>query len=130
MIFVAANDSFEVDEPTDGAFHDPAVAVTTNSTEPVLGGRLLSSTKKRADKFNTALFQRCAKPVGIGGTVVDQPLQTPSSDQCSTFRRSIRNRSRFQASTTTRCSASRDGDASRLQEMDFAKATPSIARRS
>lgn len=79
MVFVAAEQAFEVEQPVDGAFHDPAVFVATQRPA-VLSRLLLPAAAVGTDEFNAALVQRLAQPVCVGGSIIDQSLRTLAGD--------------------------------------------------
>lgn len=81
MVFVAYDESSEVEEPRDGSLDDPAMAVASQAS-PVLSRGLLSAPTMRTDQLHIAVRKSVTQPVGIGGTVVDHPGCHACADTC------------------------------------------------
>lgn len=80
MIFPSCDDSTKVVEPTDGSFDDPTMGIASELAT-ILKRMPVSAFAVRTNQINTAREQLVAKPVRVGGFVIDQPLQFRFADE-------------------------------------------------
>src|SRR5216683_3575191 len=72
---VVANDqSTEVAEPGEGAFHLPAVSVATQRSA-ILGARFASIPAMRGDQFDASRRQSLAQRIAVIGAIRNHPLR-------------------------------------------------------
>ena len=80
MVFPSGNDSAEVVEPGNCAFHDPTMRVPSQ-LPMVLKGMSAATSAVRTDQVHTACEQVFAQPVRVSCLVVNQSLQFRFANQ-------------------------------------------------